>query len=296
MPEVNPTNSLINDEIPDWKIKLSQFYVEHKVVIKRFLVFMLFFGDILIVFLFGSTLLNYQTGIISDQDFMRSMPVNLINHQDIAANMKPDDLHIGASYIIPAGDGRYDLMAMIENKNKKWMATEIEYSFLVDGEKLELRNSFILPMSKKPLVYFNADRNGTVKLEMENIKWKRVDDYSLISHKDDFEIESAEFIPIGAGVSFGQAEIVLTNKSPFSLWELGLAVVVYDQFSRPAALNYAVINKFMYQEERELKISWANKILGSGFRIEVYPEVDFTTDDAVMDIEAGPGSPSGIDY
>ena len=289
-PQVNLT-----EQIPGWKLKLVYFYTQHKIVIKRGLIFLLFFIDVLVVFLFGAILVNYQTGIIADQSYLRQMPVSLVNHHVIKDKMKPQELVILDVKSMPGQNNKYDLLAVVKNNNQQWAITKLDYTFNVNDQDLESRTTFILPKSEKRLMYFNADKGSHAKLKIININWQRIRDFSLLSYKDGLKIIRSSYTPRFSGLLFGETLITFFNDTPYNFWEVGLPIVLYDRNSNPIAIDYVVINKVLAQEQRQLSTSWHQPIRSTVSKAEVYPEINLLDESVIMELEAEPGSPSGLE-
>lgn len=291
MPEPELQN--INKPIPEWKLELSYFYVEHKVAIKRLLVFLIFFADLIIVFLLGSILLNYQTGLITDEYFLSQMPSNLVEYHDFKSTNQPTDLKIIETQSIKGDKNNYDLITIVENNNKKWAVTAITYSFDIGQSITEPRTTFILPRSQKYLTHFNIQNAANANLKIINTKWKRIEDYTLLSYQDSVNITNSYFESSRSTKTNGQVILTIFNDSPYSFWEVGLAIALYDKNSNIIGIDYTTINKLLSKEERQIKVGWPYAIQGSVSRVEVIPEINFLDQSSVMKLDSPPGSPPG---
>ena len=289
------TQISLTEQAPEWKIKLAYFRAEHKVQIKRLSIFLLFFLDLIVVFLFGSILLNYQTGIISDETYMAQLPANLINQNVIKQNFRPKDLIVEDVKLIPAGGNKYDLLAVVRNDNKEWEITELEYTFRVGGEVLEPRKTFVLPKSKKYLMYFNAKKTGKAELVIIDKKWRRIKDYSLLSYKDKIKTEKAFYTPNRSTKLSGQIKITIFNDTPYGFWEVGLPIILYNKNAKPIAIDYVAINKLSSKEEREVEMSLFEPIRETVSRVEVYPEINLLDKNSIMKLSDEHSSPPGLE-
>jgi len=291
----NPTTATITAEVPEWKLKLAYFYTEHKILLKRALVFAIFFLDLIVVFLFGSLYVNYKTGLISDENYLWSLPKNLVNNSIIKQQMAPEELRLGEVKMLRGDEGKNNFLAVAENDNANWAVKNITYAFLVNEQELGRSATFILPKSSKYLMYFNAPETSRAEIKIISISWERIRDYSLISYKDEVTIESAEFTPNNSGIISGQVNCTIKNETPFNFWEVGLPIVLYDQFLEPIAINYAVVNRLKSLEERVVSFSWQEPIYKTVNSVGVYPEINFLDKNALMKIDAGPGEPAGLE-
>lgn len=279
------------EPVPEWKIKLAYFYAEHKILIKRSAVFSLFFADIIIVFLLGSVLVNYQTGAIKEQAVLNQMKFNLVNPEAISKN-KPKSLAVGEVNSI-TNNSKYNYLATIKNNNSDWAVTEVRYTFEVAGKSLEPRQTFLLPNSEKQLMYFNSETGGEATLKILGSRWQKIKDFSLLSYQDGIKIKKSVFKPTISGSMAGQVEIIIFNETPYSFWEVGLAVVLYNRSLKPIGLDYIMINKLMSGEERKIEIGWQERLNEFVQLVAVYPEVNLLDQESIMGIKAGHGSPPG---
>lgn len=281
--------NVLGENIPEWELKFSYFYVNHKIFIKRGLFFLLFFFDLVVIFTFGAIFINYKTGLIKDRDFVQEMPLNLVSQEAIVSN-KPVDLKIGNVYILSAGYNKYDLMASISNTNKNWAVEKINYSFTVGGIETETLTTFILPSSVRYLSKFNFDEySASVSLNILGIVWRRIEDYSLVSYQNELKISNTAYVL--SGVS--QVNFDIFNNTPFDFWEVGCLIVLENSRFDPLGISYVNLNKLMSHETRTVNLGWLSPVTGDVYQISVYPEVNLLSTDTVMDIEATYQSPPG---
>lgn len=284
----------LTEKIPEWKLKLAYFFTEHKILVKRAWVFSLFFIDLIIVFMLGSILINYQTGVIHDESQLAQLPLNLVNTKAVS-RLAPDPLIFGEVESVQGEGGKYNLMSTVHNTNSEWTITELEYTFRLNGQDLEKRTTFVLPKSEKRLMYFNAPGTLGAELKILNTAWLRVRDFSLLSYKDGIEVQKATFIPSRSGSLSGEVEIELYNSTPYGFWEVGLPIVLFDQSSEPIAIDYIVINKLLAQEKRELSVNWHEPIARVVRKVGVFPEINLLDKGGLMPLGSPTGSPPGID-
>jgi len=286
----------ITKEVPEWKLKLAYFYADHKTMIKRASYFLLLFADLIIVFWFGSLLVDYQTGTLKYEQQMKAMKANLINHQEVVRTQAPASLKLEEIKVIKSGTNKYDLLTIVKNGNKDWAVTRLDYAFEVGGQTSAIQSTFILPEPEKYLMHFNANSNDKPRLKIINTNWQRIKDFGLLSYKDSIELEEAKYSPSGSSQIVGQIEINLKNNSPFSFWEVGLPIILYDYNLEPIGINYLVINKFLSEEVREIKSTWTESLGAQVSSVGVYPEINLLDDGTIMKVEAKIGSPPGLEF
>ncbi|OIO17342.1 hypothetical protein AUJ29_01480 [Candidatus Kuenenbacteria bacterium CG1_02_38_13] len=287
--------NLISGQIPEWKMKLSYFYVNNKTLMKRGFVFLFFLLDVIIVFLFGRIFLNYQALSEANDTQMRLMSVNLINHEIVKLMIEPDPLIIGNTYSIKTKDQYYDLLALAQNSSKNWAIVEIGYTFIVNKKELGSRSTFILPNSSKYLTAFNVLGGQDAECKILYTNWKRTTDYTLLSYKDSIKSSGANYAYSSSNSLGGQAAFTLINESPYGFWEVGFEIVLFNRYQEPIGINYLSVDKLMARETRDIKFGWINGPSAPVAKIEVYPEINFLNSDDIMKIDAPIGSPPGRD-
>ena len=294
MEEKEKLQTTITEQLPSWKLRVAYFYTEHQAMIKKALLFFLFFADVIIVFLLGSILINYQTGAVKEEDTLRRLNMNLISHNTVTQS-KPQELNILETLSIPTSNSNYNLLAVVKNTNPDWAIKELEYTFSIDGQELDKRTTFILPKSEKYLMYFNAQQAEDAQLKILNTQWQRVEDYSLLSYQDSIKLLKSSYTPNPSSKLSGEVELTISNNSPYSWWEIGLPIILYNQASKPIGINYLVINKLMTQEKRELSVGWHEPVNQRVGQVGVYPEINLLDESVVIDPDSPIGSPPGLD-
>ena len=284
----------LTEEIPEWKLKLAYFYAEHKVFINRARVFVLFFIDIIIVFLLGAVLINYQTGLIADENKLRQLPLNLVNPEAVKKH-RPEDLILRQVRSIWAGGDKYHLLVIVKNNNSEWTINKLDYTFQVNGQNLETRTTFVLPKSEKYLMYFNVLGAENADLKILNTGWQKVKDFSLLSYKDGLEITQAVYKQNRSEKLSGQVEFTIFNNTPYGFWEVGLPIMLYNDDSEPIGIDYIIINKLLPKEKRQLSTSWHEPVSERVRQVEVYPEINLLDKGIIMELGAPTGSPPGLD-
>lgn len=123
----------------------------------------------------------------------------------------------------------------------------------------------------------------------------RIRDYTLISYKNSLKTSQAQFTAVNSNIISGVASFNLNNYTPYSFWEVGLTVVLFDQIDEPIAVNYLAINKLKSREERRVEVNYSEPIYRTVSRVGVYPEVNWFDPSAIMQIEGGLGDPAGLE-
>ncbi len=276
----------LTEEIPEWKLRLAYFYSQNRTAFKRGLWFLFFFVDLLIILSLGLVFVNYQSGQLKEKYLLKELTANLIDHQTVAKNRPRKLINGGVKIVTAEQEGRVNLLVKITNPNDAWAVAELKYSFIVDGHALSQPATFILPKSEKYLMAFNVKRPQTVTLRLDNIRWQKIKDFSLISYKNGIEVKRAEFIPATNKLFSGTSLIEVYNNTPYDFWEVGLSIVAVDRQGRPLAVNYTVLNKFMARSTRQINITWREKIKERVYDLKVEPEINLLNDKSIMRLDS----------
>ncbi|HOZ36363.1 MAG TPA: hypothetical protein PLR18_00845 [bacterium] len=284
----------ITEEVPEWKISLAYWYAENKALIKKAAIFLLFFADLTVAIVWGVIFVNYRAGLLNDEAHLSQLSENLVESSAITNNA-PKNLTLGEPIILSAGPDKNNLLVMAANDNNEWAVKELTYTFNVNGQDLETIKAIIPPQSERYLAYFNAPIGSNVNLKIINIEWMRIRDYTLISYKNSLKTSQAQFTAVNSNIISGVASFNLNNYTPYSFWEVGLTVVLFDQIDEPIAVNYLAINKLKSREERRVEVNYSEPIYRTVSRVGVYPEVNWFDPSAIMQIEGGLGDPAGLE-
>lgn len=274
-------------------MRLAYFYAENKVAIKRALIFLLFFADIIVIFIFGKIFIDYQAGITNELNLLNDLAKSYVNAEAVK-KLKPANLIIENVAAVPAGKN-FNLVAEITNPNKEWVINKLTYAFRVNGELTGETTTFVLPMSTKTVMYFNATAGSDSELVVVGTAWQRISDYSLLSFKEGVKIAAAEFKPSGSAQFSGLIEITIENETPYSFWEVGLPIILYGESGRIIGIDYQIVNKLLSRETRQISVAWNEKLAAHVREVRVIPEINLVDSSVIMKIESGTGSPPGRD-
>ena len=141
-----------------------------------------------------------------------------------------------------------------QNPNEQWWA-EFNYRFNLSGQQTPLRNGYLMPGSAITLTEIGfrpRERGGTAaQLEVENIRWHRVDpnvvgsryaDYALQRFNVAFENAVTKTGGQVGTQSSGRTSFDVVNRGSFGYWAMDLVVKLY-RGSSVVAINKLVFDK-----------------------------------------------------
>ncbi len=264
--------------LSDTQLKLSYFYVSNKLILRKILivVFILinccFWGYAITGLAFW--ILDYERLTQQTNDLLYSSSAVLPAIEAV----KPKPLDISEIQSFGGEGNRYDLMGQVANPNSDWLA-EFDYSF-IDGTSTIKYPGFALPGSKKVLLALGQD-NASAKLQLTDIKWQKITNFAdYKNNRDRFLLENDAFVPAPKAGDPARVRFSLTNQSPYSYWEVGIVVFLYNG-GNIVAVNYLTIPQFVSGSQRDIELNWTRP-LPQIDSLEIIPEVNYLNPNNIM--------------
>ena len=280
-------------EKPKWYLRITYFLIANQIFLRRLVIFILLFGNILI---WAGTIIKWTNYVstIKAHNYMVSLSTqNFVDFEDYRANHKPKLPIISQTAAILSENGTYDFVAKVENPNQDWAIKKIRYRFVYPSGITSERQDFIMPASQKYLFAFLEETTGQPdkpELEVLEITWQRIKSQSRVEIIKGFEIKEDNFFRLADS---SHVDFKITNLTPFSFWNIGLQIVLY-QGSNIIAANYGVLTNFMSLEEKEAQVSWF-KSLPTPSKIDIIADIDVLESNIFIRHNVGPGVPKGYD-
>ncbi len=174
----------------------------------------------------------------------------------------------------------YSGYVKIKNVNLEWGVKSQPYSveFKTVGGTVITRaegSTFILPASEKIIVFsrFTADQKP----------------YELVFTLGDTQFihkpeTSVDLVVERTTISYPESGMIVyagvKNNSPYSLKQVNLPVVIYNNGNKIVGVNYTFINDVLSKETRTFQYSWPAKVIGAA-RAEIYPEINIFDRDII---------------
>jgi len=269
-------NELPTSGLTDRQLKLSYWYISHKLLLRRWLVvFLIIFSSLAWSYVIWQGVdyaLNYQEQKQLENYLLFTSDPSLAAIE----NSAPKNISI-SDVLIFSTDTGYDYYASILNDNKDWLA-EFDYRFVTDKDE-QYKQGFVLPGSEQSLMEFSKASDQT-DLQIANIKWVRIDDFEALKNKMDYFIIENEKFTIGQGSDPSELSYEITNKSPYSYWNVDMQVIV-ENGGTMAGINHSVISQFKSDEKKVINLFWNHK-LPSGSAYRILPVVNFLNSSNIM--------------
>ncbi|NUM25445.1 MAG: hypothetical protein HUU49_02340 [Candidatus Buchananbacteria bacterium] len=279
-------------QVSGWKIKLSYWYVSHKIRLRQALIVLLM---LLSVLLYGYSLYKVlMILVVEDKNFKQDLSVlslNLIDYSYFRQANKPLDIQILSFDALGGREGRYDFVAQVQNPNEDWVAAEVDFQLLSGTNVVAEKSSFIYPQEIKYLAFFGEEVSTgfTPVIKINRIKWRRFNNFAAYGEpRLRFTISDINFKPASSSGIRGELPVStlsfqIKNDTAFSYWNVGLYMALVNG-NRPIAANFIKLDQFYSGESRTVDIRWYES-LGSAGKVEVKPEVDILNSDSYMPVE-----------
>lgn len=283
-----PTPSPTSGGVSPLHLKLSYWYVNNKIKLRKLLIVFLI---LISVALYGYSIYRaIDIFFISGKNYasdVNSLTVNAIDYQQYHQTQKPKQLTIDSFDALDGRDGRYDFIAKFSNSNENFVGRIVTFQLVAGNKVIAEKNTYIFPKESKYIGFFGVETGGeSPTLKLSKVDWQRVSDFApFASNHLNFEISNVKFTPAGQAGIRGQLPIsnlnfTITNKTAYSYWHVGLYMILQGG-SKPAGANYTTIDEFKSGESRDIEMRWYEPLAPVGGE-EILPEVDILNPDSFM--------------
>ncbi|MFA6525012.1 MAG: hypothetical protein WCT33_01930 [Patescibacteria group bacterium] len=270
-------------EYSDKQLKISIWWVTHRYQLKKWWVILLAVADLLVFLyiLFTSVILLYTwSRYVAIPSQISQTYIDFKAYQQANA---PQNIQVVNTELVPVpGQTQtYHLVADVKNPNAKWMASNLQYHFVLDGVDLDSGDTFLLPQEERFIFKYSVKSSAqkpAAKLVIDNPGWQRIE-FPQEKPALNFEINNAkvDYLPIqgerGTYTSFStRASANIKNNTVYNFWQVNFQVVLYSG-DRPVAINEIKFDRFGALASKELGISWSDEYR-SITNVKIVPEVN----------------------
>lgn len=243
------------EELTEKQLKWGYWFTTHRPELYKGLIWFLIVFNILLggynLYYWGN---YFIFGYTADQKMLAELRANIPRSPNLLQTFSAQSLNIGGVTAFPSGE-RTDALALITNPNPDFIA-KIEYSFILNGQKLDTRSSFILPLENKYIGELGIRGSGSIDFSLSKISWQRISPHKISNpqlFKDthlqfevtDFKYESA---PVNR-ITFN-----LLNNSFFGYYRANFFVLLKN-YETVIGVEKIVVDNFQGGERRAVSIS-----------------------------------------
>ncbi len=207
----------------------------------------------------------------------------LAGSQVVSPKNVVSDLTFSNPYVFKNGEN-YDFAISVKNSNDKFAAF-FDYCFVISENDSRCSRAFSLPNEEKYLTILGQKSSSTsfsVSFKINNLGWQRIDAHE-IPDWDNFRnsrlnllIEGTSFkttASVGSTTDgFSTLKFSITNKTPYSYYEMPLNVAFYRD-NELIAVNSYVLNNFLAGDIKNIKLSWSGYLPGVT-KTEIRPNIN----------------------
>ncbi|OGY52290.1 MAG: hypothetical protein A3J59_02180 [Candidatus Buchananbacteria bacterium RIFCSPHIGHO2_02_FULL_56_16] len=279
------------DRMSDFSLKVSYWYVVHKLLLKKLLISGLI---VLNVGLFGYAGFRLGWMIFVDGPAyaaaLNQLTTPLIDYSTLRANNHPADLELESFEALPMADDRYDFAVKLANPNDKHIAERVTVQLVSGGEVVAEKTTFVYPRMSTYVMFFNqtVPPNAT-ELRIAAVNWQRFLGFAAFAEpRLRLKITDAEFIPAGSasvGSSFPSSILRFTikNEGAYGYWQVGTHLVLLSG-QGIGGINYLVVDQLRAGESRTVEMRWLQP-LPTITDFEIVPEVDLMHTSSYLPVE-----------
>ncbi|OGY49412.1 MAG: hypothetical protein A3D39_02640 [Candidatus Buchananbacteria bacterium RIFCSPHIGHO2_02_FULL_39_17] len=281
---------ILPNQIIDFKLKASYWYVTHKLLLRKILVGFLIFLNL--VFYSYSLYLGLLIFVVQDpllkQD-LNQLSGNLIDYRYFHEINRPIPLEILDSAVLGSRDGRFDYILKVRNPNLKLTAAKALFQLVAGSQVMAEKHSFILPGEEKYIAFFGLESSADTApaIRLAQVNWRRVSNYEdFRQQRFQFSSNEVEFKNAGVGSSSSAVSTLnfkITNQSAYNYWQVGVYMVLFSG-DQVVGANYLALDNFKSGETRPVEMRWYES-LSYVSRVDIIPEVNILDPAVYMPVE-----------
>lgn len=269
------------EQISNFRLKASYWYVSHKLQLRQGL----------IIFLIALSLILYSYSLykalaiflIDDRSLARdinSLTAEQIDYSYFRQVNRPQELELLSFDSADGRQNRYDFIAKVFNPNADFVAEAALFQLISGSEVIAEKTSLIYPGEEKYVAFFGQEILGEVNpiLKISEVKWRRVHGFENFSQSRlQFEISDIVFTParqtgLAGSLPVSSLNFKIKNNTAFSYWQVGAYLVLLSG-QRVVGANYLTLEQFASGETRQAEMRWYESLPPIS-KVEILAEVN----------------------
>lgn len=190
------------------------------------------------------------------------------------------------THLIAGSEDRYDVAFLVENPNKEWGASPLEYSIaLIDSAGKVInsvieKDTYILPGQKRYLATFNllaVTKPVRAELSITYAEWVKVQNYVA----PNFDTKTVTYQEVEEPGVFARLKGTVTNNTTFTFADVEIMIVLKDRAGKVIGLNRSGVESLTPGEGRDFIVTFPSELPGVTSGGIVYlTDVDVFANDA----------------
>lgn len=291
-PKTPPKQASQPDQVTNFQLKFSYWYVTHKFQLRKILIVFLIVLNVgfYSYAIYRAVVILVIEGPSYRQD-VNSLPANLVDYNYFREANKPQSLEFLSFDSLGGQDDRYDFVAQISNQNSDWVATDVLFQLIADDQVIAEKRSFILPQEDKYIGFFGSEMTGLSNptISIADVKWQRVHQFEVFKEPRlnfiiaDLEFKSAQESGIRGDLPVSTLNFKITNGTGFNYWHVGVYMVLLSG-SQVVGANFTSLDQFLSRETRNIEMRFYES-LPEVTEIKVLPEVNILDPEVYMPVQ-----------
>ena len=279
------------DQVSNFNLKLSYWYVSNKLKLKKVLIVFLILFNIL---LFGFAIYKAVKILFFDDKILfqnlNVLTQSAIDYQYFRQANQPAELEVIDFNAVNVGGGRVDYVAKVKNPNPKHIARQAVFELVAGGQVVAEKTTFFYPQEEKYVMIFGQSGvSATAVLRVKDTVWRRINQPEkffperLLFAITDVDFKTARETGLRGELPISTLTFNIANNSAYGYWTVGTYIVLYSG-SQVVGANYISFDNFRSGEKRPAEVRFYENI-ASVSRVDVVPEVDLLDAESYMPVE-----------
>jgi len=280
------------DQVSDFKLKISYWYVTHKFQLRKFLIIGLFLLNIIFYsyIIFRSSVMFF----LEQPNYLRmlnSFSTNLVDYSYFRTANQPTPLKIVSFTPLANGAEGVDYVVNLQNSNENWIIKKVTVQLVNAGQVIDQKETFVYPNENKYVVFFNekdAPQNSS-SVSFVSVNWQRTENFAdFATPRLNFAVSDIKFQAVSSGnrkdgAPVSTLDFKLANNTAYGYWQVGVYMILMNG-GRIGAANYLALDQLKAGEIRDVSVNWTQS-LPSVSTYLILPEVDILNSSSYMPVE-----------
>lgn len=284
-------NQYYSSRVSNSQLKLSYWYVTHKLLLKKILAWSLGFVS-LVTFSYVIVQLSLMFFVFgpSFKQNMAYLATPQIDYASWQINQGAQDVIVSDVQAIGTADGKSDVVVRLQNPNKSFVAKSIVLQVVSNGEVIEEKETFLNGDEEKFVgIFALAVPPSSATVRVAKTEWMRIDHYEQFSvprlavDVNNVQFKSAAQAQLPGSLPISVLTFSVKNNTAYSYWQVGVNMVLFSG-GVPVGVNFALVDKLKSGEERQMEIKWYDP-LPSVNQASVQAEVNIVDPGNYMPVE-----------
>lgn len=267
-------------EVSGFRLKVSYWYVTHKLQLRRAgVIFLIALSVGLYSFSLYRALMMLVVEGPAYKQLLSTLPTPGVDYKVFRQIQKPKSIEILGFDAVATNNDRYDFVTKVLNPNENFVARRAVFQLISGANVIAEKTVIIYPGEERYVVMFGQPVAGdSPVLRLASVDWLRVSNFEAYKNpRIQFEVSGVEFKPAGESGVRGQLPVStldfdVTNRSAYSYWNVGMYMVLLGP-GTAAGANFTSLDQFRSGETRHVSMKWYDQ-LPPVTSSEILPEVD----------------------